>query len=236
MALNAKTREIVGKKVKQLRAEGLVPASVYGPAREPKSIAINPKEFRTTFEEVGYSKLFGLKIDEEKAVKVLVKEVQVDPVRDNILHISLYEVDMKKPITADVPIRVTEITEALKNSPGLLMVPVDSLPVHCLPADLPEEIMVDISELKDIGDSITVDSITLPEGVTFDYEVNPETTLAYVAAPQKSLEEEAEAEADAEADRAELEAEEGEEGEAGEAAAETGAEGEAKAEKPEATE
>src|SRR6185436_14932425 len=101
MLLKVQKRDLTGKKVDQLRRQGTIPASVYGPSSEPQNIVVNYVDFRNAFREAGYSNLLDLEIEGGKKVKALIKEVQMDPVRSNFLHVSFYQVDMSKPITAE---------------------------------------------------------------------------------------------------------------------------------------
>lgn len=202
-SLKANSREVTGKKVKQLRADGKIPASVYGPKTEPVSVTIDPAKFKKLFDEVGYSALFELNIDEAKPFKALVKEVQVDPLKDIVLHVSIYQVDMTKSINADIPVVIDGKSPAVKNNIGLLVTPVNTITVQCLPENLPSEFVINVDALVQVGDSITVGSVELPEGVELEHSMSVDSLLAYISAPQKAIEDEP------------TEAEEGEEGEEG---------------------
>jgi len=127
---------------------------------------------------------------ENQKLKVLLKEVQINPVTDEILHVSLYEVDMKTTISADVPLEVTGESPAVKNNIGLLVVPVSTVSIICLPADLPSKLSVDVSKLNEIGDSVLVSTIKLPDRVELDSDIASNLSLAYISAPQKVIEEE----------------------------------------------
>lgn len=209
MLIKAEKRELTGKKVRQLRKDKKLPAVIYGPSRESTNISVDPFEFRRLFKDVGYSKLFDMELD-GKNVKVLVKDLQNNVLTDEIVHVDFYQVDMKKPISAEVPIEFVGESYAAKNNIGLLVHSMTSVEVKCLPADLPAKLVVEVSDLREIGDSIAVEDLKLPEGVEFDADVAQDVPVVYIAAPQKTVEEE-EAEA-AEAEASE-EAEEGEEGE-----------------------
>ncbi|MEI7578973.1 MAG: 50S ribosomal protein L25 [bacterium] len=217
MLIKATTRKIAGKQVKQLRAKHVIPASVYGPKRAPLSLEITLDDFRKVFHAALYSKLVELEIDGKKSGKVLIKEVQNDSLHDRIIHVSLYEVDMTKAITAEVQIKVTGESPAVKNNIGLLVTPVERVHVHCLPADLPSELVIDVSNFNQIGDAIHVGALKLPENVKFASDVTLEDMVAYISAPQKQIvEEEKPAEA-VEGEVAEGEAVEGEAGKEGKA-------------------
>jgi len=218
MLLKVQKRDLTGKKVRFLRRENKIPASVYGPDTKPFNVVVGLKSFHELYKNVGYSKMFDLQLEDESSFKALIKEMQVNPVRGNIMHISFYQVDPKREINAEVPIIIAGTSQAVKNNVGLLVEPVSALPIHCLPKDLPSEIIIDVSNLNEIGDSVTLKSIKLPEGVEVR-SAEDNTILAYIAAPQKTLKEEeeeaaAKAAAEAEARGEVLEPEAGAEGEA----------------------
>ncbi|MBW7953756.1 50S ribosomal protein L25 [Candidatus Dojkabacteria bacterium] len=191
MKLNVSSRKVSGKKVKHLRKEGKIPGSVYGPKTEPISFEIDAKVFNKLFDKVGYSNLIDLSVDDKKSGRALVKEVQTDPLSQEVISVSLYQVDMTKPIMADIPVVITGESPAVKNNLGLLVNQVDELTVYCLPDDLPSEFVVDISKLEQVGDSIHAKDIELPKGVELDAADLESSVIAYIAAPQKTLEEEA---------------------------------------------
>ncbi|MBP9758953.1 50S ribosomal protein L25 [Candidatus Dojkabacteria bacterium] len=184
-------RVIVGKQAKTLRQQNLVPANIYGPSRESANVALTPKEFRRAFQEAGYNRLIDVEIEgEEKSVKVLFKEVQSDPILETPIHISFYQVDMTKPINTTVPVVIEGVSPAVKNNIGLLVNPFDSLRIMCLPGDIPEQFVVDINKLDNIGDSIHISDIELPENVKWESSVDDRAAVVYIAAPQKTIEEE----------------------------------------------
>jgi large subunit ribosomal protein L25 len=191
MKLAAKTREITGKKVKNLRAQGIVPATVYGPKRSSTNIQIDRKEASKIYNEVGYNQFFTLEIDTERPVKVLFKEVTLHPLKNEVLNIGFYQIDEESKISVEVPIHYIGEAPAVKNNQGFLVTTMDSVLVHCLPKDLPKEFEIDISSLELEGDSIAVSAIQLPEGVEFDAGVGEDASLVYIAAAQKVIEEEA---------------------------------------------
>lgn len=205
MLLKAQTREIVGKQVKTLRAQKLVPASVYGPNIATKTIVVSDKDFRKLYKEVGYSSLFDLEIEGEKPFKALLKEIQVDRLKKSLIHASIYAVDMKKAINTEIPLRFEGVSLAVKNNLGLLVTSLSSLSISCLPADLPSEVVVDISSLDNVGDSIFVRDLKLSDTITLS-GVSKDAIVATIALPQKSIEEETPKTADAGEAGAEAEA------------------------------
>jgi large subunit ribosomal protein L25 len=191
MKIKASLRDTTGKKVKNIRAEGNLPASVYGPKRESTNIKLDPIEFRKAYKEVGYNQLLDVDIEGEKdTVKVLVKEVQKNPIMDEIYHVSLYQIDMDKKIVVDIPVRSEGVSPAVKSNIGFLVQRYESLPVLCLPQDIPDMITVNIEGLEDINDSIQISELTLPDKVEWAPNLSELTVIFRITPPQKEIEEE----------------------------------------------
>jgi len=209
---------------KQILKTGFIPAVIYGPHREPEKVKIEAREFKKLYAEAGHSTMIDTELEgSTQKAKVLIREVQLHPVKDEPIHVSLYELDLSKPITAEIPVVAQGKAPAVVNNIGFLVTPINELEVRCLPDKLPKEIVIDIGKLEAIGDSIAVEDITLPEGVEFAADVTWGTTLAYIAPPQKEIVEEAPVEEVVEGAEGEKPA--GEEGEAGEKTDAAGAEG-----------
>lgn len=191
MKINLQKRKIVGRKAKELLQNGQLPGVVYGPKRESLNVKVDANEFDKVYKKVGYGKIVELTIEGEKDVsKALIREVQLDPVKDVIIHASLFELDLSKPITAEVQIVTKGKSKVVEEKTGFLVTPFESLEVRCLPNKLPAELVIDISNLNEIGDSISVKALTFPEGVELTGDVSETATLAYVAPPQKEIVEE----------------------------------------------
>jgi len=149
----AQQRTQMGKKTKVLRKQGVVPANVSGAIENPIAISFNKNSFVSLYDEVGDTGLFYLSIENDGTdLPVLVDDVQIDPVTDEISHVVLKKVNLKEKISADVPVEMVG-----ENSvPGAVVVAVvDSVEVEALPTDLPEKFEIDISELTEIGQSVT---------------------------------------------------------------------------------
>ncbi len=188
--LNLAPRELVGKKVKNIRAEGNSPVALYGPKYSAQNFSVNEREFKKTFADVGYSKLFDVEIEGGEKEKVLVKEVQIHPVTDQVLSVSLYVIDKNTPITTEVPIVLIGLAPAQDLGVGFAGQSLDTLAIKCLPADLPSHIEVSIENLAAVGDTITVGQIKLPQGVELDSNVDATTSVVSVFGDQKELVEE----------------------------------------------
>lgn len=216
ISLKAFEREILGKKVSKLRREGIIPGHVFGKKVETESVAVKATDFIKVYKEAGETGLIDLKIGEEKVRPVLIRQVQVDPVRGEILNIDFYQVNLTEKTTVNVPINlIGEEPELVHTGEAVVIQPMMEVEVEALPDDLPENIEVDITPLKAIDDAITVADLPVPNGVTILAE--PEAVVvkldnAVTAEMQELLEEQAE-EAAAATEAAAEEAGEGTEGE-----------------------
>jgi len=222
--LKVAKRELLGKKVKRLRNEGLTPASVYG--RDFKSISIQAetKALESLFEELGESGLFNIQIDEGKLLPVLFKNPQYHPVSDELMHVDFYKVDLTRKISAEVPVELVGEAPVVKLG-NVLMHITNTIEVEGLPADLPEKFEVDVSGLETLEDMISVGSLKIDKD-----KLTILTDLEQVVVKSEEPKEE---EVEMVETAPEVEGEEGEaseEGEEGEAEAEKDGETEAAAE------
>ncbi len=194
--LTAERRTATGRSaVRKLKAAGSVPAIIYGAKDKPETLQVSKRDISAMLSHAaGENILVELEIA-GKSRLALVQEVQHAPMGGSVLHIDFHAVSMDEVIEADVPLEPTGIANGVKNMGGLLEQSLRSLAIECLPRDLPDVIMVDVSAL-DIGDAIHVREIQLPPGVTT--RVQSDLTAFSVLAP--TVEEEpvvAEAEAPA---------------------------------------
>ena len=189
----AEKRDIFGKKTRNLRRQGFLPAVVYGGGKSALPITVKESEFLKLWKSAGESTVVELDIGKEKK-NVLIHDVDIDPIKDNPIHVDFYAVDMTKKIHVDVALEFIGESDAVKAG-GILVKVLHALKVEALPNDLPHSISIDISQLKNAGDSIIVDAVKIPKGVkVLD---NSKETIAMVEAPR--AEEEAKAEEAAEA-------------------------------------
>jgi len=220
--LAVEPREGTGKGVaRKLRAAGRVPAVFYVGGDTATPIQLDPRLLEKSLRQsaAGLNTLFDVKGAGLDGKLVLIKELQRDPVKGFILHADLYAVDVARTLEVSIPVHVTGTPVGVEMEGGILDHALREIEVECLPRAIPEELVVDVSALN-IGDSIHVGDIPLPEGVSLISD--PELPVLSVVAPAKPEEEEAEA-AEAEA-AAEGEAAEGAEGEGESEAASEGEE------------
>lgn len=164
--LKAQEREILGKKVKTLRRDGIIPGHVFGKKTETEHVSVNLAEFLKVFHQAGETGLVDLKIG-EKIRPVLIRDVQLDPVKGSPLHIDFYQVNLSEQVTVPVPVvLIGEEPEVVHTGEAVVIQPMGEVEVEALPAELPEKIEVDISGLKAIDDAILVSQLLVPEGVT----------------------------------------------------------------------
>jgi large subunit ribosomal protein L25 len=166
--LSATRRTATGRSaVRKIKAQGAVPAIVYGAKSKPEPLQIAKRDISLILSHAsGENILVELEIDGEKSGRLaLVQEVQHAPVGGDILHVDFHAVSMDETIEAEVPLEPTGTAEGVKTFGGLLEQALRSLEIECLPRDLPDVITVDVSHLN-IGDAIHVREIPLPRGVT----------------------------------------------------------------------
>lgn len=190
LILMAEPRTIHGKKVKRLRREGLVPGVVYGPVvEETISVSVNSRDFSKFFTTHGHSTIFTLTWDGGKQ-PVLIREVQRDPVRQDVLHVDFFAPNMRVKLRQSVPVTLHHHVDVEEG--GVLQTVLNEIEVEALPANLPHEIMVDASGLTAVGDSLHVSDIVAPANV--EIVTDPTATVASIVHQVTEAGPEAEAE------------------------------------------
>jgi len=181
--LQAKPRE---HKPRQTRREGLIPAIIYGNNFDNLSIALDKINFLKVYKEAGTSNLITLSTDDQKNIKTLIHEVQLDPLKSEILHVDFFKVNMKEKIHAEIPLKFIGDSIAVIEKEGSLITPKDSIEVECLPGDLISELEVDISILDDFEKDIRIADLKLPESI--EILNDPEEVIAHVEEPRSEEE------------------------------------------------
>jgi len=179
-------RLIFGKKNKSLRKNGYLPAVLYGHKVQPLHLAVLKSEFLKVFSKAGFSSLIELKIDKTSPKKVLIREIQKDPISLEPIHIDFYQIKMTEKITTEVPLRFIGESKAVKEMDGTLITNKDTIKIECLPDMLVHNIDVDISVLNSFEDNIKVANLKIPEGIKVLDE--PEEVVASVAPPRSEEE------------------------------------------------
>lgn len=187
--LTAVARTGRGKnEARRLRGAGRIPAIVYGGEEaESVSVSVDPKALLEIFHsESGVNTLIGLSIDDASANQVLVKEFQLDPISQALLHVDFYQLALDKEITITVPVVLKGEPAGVKQQGGLVDFIQREVQVECMPTEIPENIEVDISELM-IGQGVRLREVST--GVSWSPVSDADTLLVHVIAPKVEEEE-----------------------------------------------
>lgn len=189
LTLIASLRELKGKKTKQLRTTGSIPAILYGQGRKSINIQVNTVEFGKTYRAAGESSLIELTLEgESKKIPVLISQVQRDPVSDEIIHVDFFAPKLTEKIEVRIPLVFDGEAPAVKEFGGTLVKNIQELELKALPQNLPKEIVVPIGELKTFGDKIRIRDLHIPGGTEIMGHAGEEI-VAQVLAPEKVEEE-----------------------------------------------
>jgi len=206
MQLNADKRETTGRAARRLRRQGRLPAVVYG-QRATTSVELDTHEFERVYARSGRTQLIDLVIGSGRPSKVLVKEVQVSPRYNTLLHVDFHQVSLLERLQVDVPVSVTGEAEPVRGGEADVLQVLHSIKVECVPTKIPEVIEVDIAGLAEVDAAVRVSDLRLPEGVAA--VTDPDDVIVKLAARRVAAEvEEAPAPVEAEPE-AEAETEEG---------------------------
>jgi large subunit ribosomal protein L25 len=167
---------------RRMRREGLVPGVVYSGGSEATPFQVSERDVRGILSEG--AALFDLEIDGGKAVPVVIKEEQHHPVRGSIQHLDLMQVNLKEAIQAEVAIELegVETAPGVKGG-GVLEHVTREITVEALPAEIPDNIVVDVSAME-INDTLSLATVTAPDGVTFIAEDLEEITIVTLSPPR----------------------------------------------------
>jgi large subunit ribosomal protein L25 len=164
LSLKAKIRN-VKQDLEKMRKAGEIPAVFYGAGKDSTSISVPKIDFKKVWEKAGESSAIKISTDGEE-INVLIHEVQLDPVKNEPIHVDFLAIDMKKKIRVSVELVFEGVSEAVKSGMGILVKVLHEVEVEALPSDLPHNLIVDISKLENLDDQILVSDIKLPPGVT----------------------------------------------------------------------
>ncbi len=209
--LKVAPREVLGKKVKALRRQGLTPANIYGNNVASAAIQVPTDELRHVLKSAGRNEIVYLRLDGDEPRPTFVKSIQHHPIADHILHVDFYQISLKEKVRLEVPIHLVGLAPAVDTYGGILVHGLDHVTVEALPTDVPSMFEVDVTSLAEIDSALHVSDLDIPEGVTL--LTDPEQVVCKVSPPAVERVEEAE------------EGEEGEEGAEAPAAEGPGEEG-----------
>lgn len=156
LSLKAQERIILGKQVKKLRRDGIIPAHVFGNKIATSHISVKEAEFSKIYSTAGETGLIDLKVGQGGVKPVMVRDAQYDPVTEKLLHIDFYQVNLSEKVKVYVPIElVGEEVESVHLGEAVVLQILNEIEMEALPADLIDKIEVDITPLKNINDAIT---------------------------------------------------------------------------------
>lgn len=190
MQLNAKARTELGKKAaKKARREGLIPAILYGHGMKPLPLEVGGRDlYQVLHTKAGENVVISLKVAEVqlKESTCLIKEIQHDPVTEQIKHVDFTVISLTEKIDVKVPVVLQNMNEALGvKEGGIVDLVHHEIEVECLPTQIPEKIVVDVKAMK-IGDDIYVKDLAIPQGVTC--KLPPEEVVVALRPPAKEVE------------------------------------------------
>ena len=183
VTLKVKERTLKGKEAAgQLKASGIIPGIYYGKGLNNIMLEIVDKELRAVMRKSNIQNLiFDLDVEGKSTEKAMIKDLQRHPYKDRIEHVDFGHIDMDKKITFDMHVTLIGESTGVKNSGGILQHGIRSVAIECLPGDMPDEIIIDISDME-VGESLHVRDLNLDEKITIITE--PEIVLAVVSAPK----------------------------------------------------
>lgn len=185
ITLDATTRQETGKNVsRRLRAAGQVPATVYGADEAPVTSAVAKRELAALIRRHGRSKIIHLNLD-GKSIPVKIASLQLDPVREVVIHADFMRVRMNELTNFSVPLRVHGEPDGVKNADGILDVVLHNLEIRCLPGDLPEAIDVDVTALG-VGAHLSVADLKLAGNI--EVLTDAEAVIATCISPRAEAE------------------------------------------------
>src|SRR3990167_4806171 len=158
--LNAQKREVIGSGLNNLRKSGYLPAILYGKNQESIPLQIPTKDFKKVFEVAGESTLIFINVDSQ-SYPTIIHDIARDAVSDDILHADFYKVRLDEKIKAKVAVVFRGESPAVRDFGGIFVRNINELEIEAFPQDLPHEVVVDMSSLKNIGDQILVKDLKL---------------------------------------------------------------------------
>jgi large subunit ribosomal protein L25 len=180
--LTCQPRTVLGRKLKQLRLKGVLPANIFGHKVASQIIQTNVKDFQKFYDQAGESTLSYLKVEGEKEPRpVFVNHIAKDPVTESLLHVTFRQVNLKEKISAPVSLVLVGESPAEKDKLGLMVQLLDEIEVEALPTDMPENIQIDVSSLDQIGAHISVQDLKIDPSKLI-LKTDPESLIVQIEA------------------------------------------------------
>lgn len=179
-------RDLNGKKNKILLKDGFVPAVVYNAKTESKNIMLDTSTAKQILKNATSTTILDTELD-GKSFKVVVKEIDINPITEELRHISFFEIDESKDMVFSIPFEIIGISPAVKNNLGVLVEVMDSMEVRCKVNDLIPSIKVDISGLEHPGQSISIDELEIPKNISLINEELKNATVVTITEMQEEI-------------------------------------------------
>lgn len=183
ISLKAEKRTVTGRKVKNLRREGLLPGNIYGKSEASQALQLNVKDFEKAYKQAGETGLVELSVAGD-VKHVLISNIHVNPVTDEFLHVDFRQVSLKEKVLANVPVEIVGEAQAEKDGIGTLVVQLNEVEVEALPLDLPESFNVDVSGLVEVDQAIFVKDLKYDKQKV-EIKADLEAIVAKIEPPQK---------------------------------------------------
>ena len=178
--LHVVTRELMGKKSRFLRRQGITPVHLFGYDTEPMALQCETLQLKQVLKTAGKTKLVGLRVDKHRKPRnVVVREVQKNALSGELVHVDFFQVSMEEKMKVEVPVVLVGEAPALKSKTNMMVHELAAVDIECLPDRIPESIQVDISGLVEDDQSIQVKDLVLGEGVVA--LSNPEQVIVRIA-------------------------------------------------------
>ena len=190
LTLQVANRDVLGKKTRFLRREGITPVHLFGHNLNSLALQCDTAQLQQLIAQAGMTKLINLEIENEKQPKsVFIREIQRQPSTGALIHVDFYQIRKSEKIKVEVPIILTGEAPAMKLKGRSLMQTLNSLSIECLPDKLPPQLEVDLSSLEEADQAIHVRDITLGSGITINTDPDQLVVKITEAVAEKVVEE-----------------------------------------------
>lgn len=190
LIIKAEPRKIYGRKVKKLREQNLLPANLYGKDTKSQALKVDLKEFLDIYKKAGETNVVDLIISKnKKSYKILFHNLQIHPVDDQPQHVDFHKIDLTKSVQISIPIELKGDAPGITKG-GIVVQTLNEIEVEALPNDLPDKFTVDISSLKEIGDSVTVKNLAVDKKKVKILVEDENQLIVNLKAPKEEKEEE----------------------------------------------
>ncbi len=162
ISLSVQPRKVVGRKVKTLRRQGFIPANIFGKKIKSANIQVNHDEFKKIYDTAGETNIVYINLTgETKERPVLITNIHSNPVTGSFLHIDFHQIDLSQKVTASIPLTLVGTAPAEDEKGAVIVQVLNEIEIEALPTDLPDALEVDLSSLKEFGDSVSVKDIKI---------------------------------------------------------------------------